>query len=205
MFRSHVVAFLLLTVVMAAPMTASAQEVDGQHDIMWNVNATFSSTDPTGCIITTARIEASVVHGEEGWTLLDIDNFKVYNRCEGESLLDAYFSATDFTFDVGPRLEWATLSGTTTADYCWGSQCPATPFSLTIDLRWTATGPIERHHFQDHLNVGGEIDNEALNGVSRTAVASGTLTDGTANYTPNASEKAGIRSVVSASSWVTLH
>ncbi|MDP9473077.1 MAG: hypothetical protein M3Q71_20845 [Chloroflexota bacterium] len=84
-----------------------------------------------------------------------------------------------------------------------GPRCPATPFSLTIELTWTATGPIERDHFQYHLNVAGEIRNGAGNGVSRAAVASGMLTDGTTNYALNPSSDAGISSGASSSTWMT--
>ena len=203
MSRSRLAALLLLAAVAVAPAAATAQEVDGRHGNFRGVHAVFTATDPSGCVVTTAPIQASVSRGQASGAFLDIDNLGVYDACAGESLLTAYFSATALVLDVGPRLEWATLRGATTADYCWGPRCPAGPFSLTIDLTWTASGPPARDHFQYHLNVDGEIRTGAGNGVARPAVASGTLTDGTTNYALNPSAAAGISAGDSSSTWVT--
>ncbi len=200
MTRSHLAALLLLAAVVAAPMTGSAQEADGEHRMEWGVHATFTSTDR--CVVTTAPIQAYVRHGQAAQAFLDIDNLEVVG-CRDGRLLDARLSTTEFALDIDPRLEWATLRGIATSDFCTGPRCPATPFSLTIELTWTATGLIERDHFQNHVDAEVEIRNGAQSGVSRAAVASGMLTDGTTNYALNPSSDAGISSVVFASTLVT--
>ena len=91
----------------------------------------------------------------------------------------------------GQRLESATLN-TTIPVFDFVS---FTSFDVTINLAWTATGPLTRDNGHFHSQGPGFIVNGNFNGLVRPAEASGSVSDGSTNFTPNPSNFAQIASV----------
>jgi hypothetical protein len=70
-------------------------------------------------------------------------------------------------------------------------------FDLNVDLRWRATGPLSRQQTITHFHTPGCRVNSHSQGISRPAEASGTVSDGTTDFTPEASLSASLDSVKS--------
>jgi hypothetical protein len=63
---------------------------------------------------------------------------------------------------------------------------------VSVDLTWTAVGPLIRYHDVTHSREPGCKINSHLTGYSRPAEASGTISDGTTNFTPYVSSWANL-------------
>ena len=106
-----------------------------------------------------------------------------YNYCEYELL----FYAAGYTlplseeeFQISPQLDSARL---TTKVHLF-EQVSGTSFDVDVDITWVGAGPITHVHDNNHIQDVGCIINTRLEGKSRTAEASGTVSDGTTNFTP---------------------
>jgi hypothetical protein len=91
-------------------------------------------------------------------------------------------------FQVDKKLAQAILNTTVTAtDY---AADPPASFDVSIDLTWTATGPLTRANDNTHFHTPGCVINNRIHGTSRTAEASGSVSDGTTNYITGPSTQA---------------
>jgi hypothetical protein len=68
-------------------------------------------------------------------------------------------------------------------------------FDLEVALTWTGTGELERLRDRTHFYAPGLIVNDRFDGTFREAVASGSVSLGGTNLTPQAPEFAEIGSV----------
>ena len=158
-----------------------------------SVSALFTSTD--GCIETTVFVAAtegvSQTAPAPGSPVTEVALFILqYDLCTDTRLVsaEALTSVPEADFQVSKKLEQATLDTTVTVtDF---AADPPASFDVFIDLTWTATGPLSRQgdnvNFNDH---GCNIHNR-FHGTSRTAEASGSVSNGTINYTPQPSAQA---------------
>lgn len=105
-----------------------------------------------------------------------------YNYCEGLELRNAegfaWIAPNDLR--VEKKLSWATLS-TTVSMYDWTSD---TFFDAYVDLAWNATGPAVKEKSQYRSHAPGCKYHSRFQGTFRSAEVYGTVTDGSANYTP---------------------
>jgi hypothetical protein len=166
--RACVIAFLALLGALAIPAAATA---DVQTFHRFEVDATARYTITETCpdeSTSTTLVQVIGGHEEEqenGETTLDSDfvNVRILNfsDCDGNFINDRGFGPAEFTFS--PSLQTAAVSGTiTTRD----------GRSVTVDLAWEGTGPIETENnttifegFTGHFQ-----------GKRRDAVATGTVT-----------------------------
>jgi len=165
--RTFVIALLVLLGALTVPAAAVA-EVQTFHRFEVDATANYTITEicPDESISTT---RVSVIGGQEeeqenGETTLDNDfvNVRILNfqDCDGNFINDRGFGPAEFTFS--PSLQTAAVSGTiTTRD----------GRSVTVDLAWEGTGPIEAENnttifegFTGHFQ-----------GKRRDAVATGTV------------------------------
>ncbi len=168
---------LVLSLVAFVPQTAASAEViqaEGQE--AW---AYFSSIDASGCIKTIVEIDTAE-------TLLISLELSQYDMCTGQPLLGAYgrksLSPSEIKF-FG-NLDSARLTTTVqVTDYVQGLS-----FDVFIDLTWIGTGDILAYHAHDH-NQPSPGCNVNVQGREkyREAQASGTVSDGTTNFTPEPS------------------
>lgn len=164
--------FVLLLVTLSPQAVASADMYRNEGRTAW---ANFYSTDASGCVRTHVEIET----GEDFIYSISIAK---YDMCLGHSFFEAYgnkmLSKSDVRF-IG-NLDAVKL--TTTVQVTDFEQ--ALSFDVSIDLTWTGTGEIvlNKGHFNDvstdcHVNAKWKSQ-------YREAQASGTVSDGTTNFTP---------------------
>jgi hypothetical protein len=119
--------------------------------------------------------------------------FKDYTCDPYTSLLDAGGFATlaDSDFEVGKTLDWATLN-TTVEVYDFLSD---SYFDVFVDLTWTATSDPVRSTIILHDKSPGLIFSQKMTGRGRVAETTGSVSDGTTNFTPNPAPDGYISSV----------
>ena len=163
-----------------------------------SVNAFFTHTD--GCIETSVFVAATGGDSQStpgpGSPLSQVVIFILqFDLCAGERLVSAESVSTvpEADFQVSQKLEQATLNTTVTVTD-FASDPPST-FDVFIDLTWTGMGPLSRESNNSHfITPPGCVINNRFHGTSRTAAASGSVSDGTMNYTPQPSTEAFILS-----------
>ena len=158
-----------------------------------SVMSIFTSTD--GCIETqvfvaaTQGVSRSLTGAGDPATevallILQLDICSDTRLVAAESL--STVPAADFQIDK--KLAQATLNTTVTAtDY---AADPPASLDVFIDLTWTATGPLSRDNDNAHFQTPGCVINNRIHGTSRTAEASGSVSDGTTNYMTGPSTQA---------------
>jgi hypothetical protein len=72
-----------------------------------------------------------------------------------------------------------------------------TSFDLSVDMSWTAIGPLSRQQTTTHFHTPGCISNSHFQSRSRSAEASGTISDGLTNFTSEPSISASLDAVKS--------
>lgn len=165
-----------------------------------SVNAFFTNTD--GCIETSVFVAATEGVSQNpprpGSPVSQVALFiSQFDFCTGTLLVSAesFSSVPEADFQVSKKLEQATLNTTVTVTN-FASDPPAS-FDVFIDLTWTGTGILSRQSNKSHFKNPGCIIHNRFHGTSRTAEASGSVSDGTMNYTPQPSVEAFIVSAKS--------
>ncbi len=149
--------------------------------------AVFDSVSPDGCVDTFVVLEA-----QKSRTSLEADVFiGKFDFCTQTDLLEASGSTFNPDFQISTKLDSASLNATISVfDFLSGNT-----FNVSVSTTWTATGPLSHEIQSFHFHTKGFIDNFHLNAAFRDAGASGTVSDGTTNFTPSPSLFAQIASV----------
>lgn len=163
-----------------------------------SVSAFFSSID--GCVETNVFVSATEGNFQSSpgrpSPVSDLFLFiSQYDFCTDTLLLsaDAFAVLSDEEFEVARKLASATLITTVTAF----EHVSETPFDVSVDLTWTAVGPLSRQNNKSHFSTPGCKILSRFKGSSRFAEASGSVSDGTTNFTPEPSVDAFITSAKS--------
>jgi hypothetical protein len=189
--------FTLVVATFSRHTTALANDIF--HSRGQRASAFFSSMDPSGCIVTNVFVIAS----EEGfrnpptpgetssWTEFAVSQFDVCTE-PLTVLLDAegFAVLSDSDFQVSRNLDSAVLNATVNAF----DEVYRTWFEVSIHLTWAGTGPLASRNSTTHFNNPDCHINAHFNNPSRAAEASGTVSDGTTNFTPEPSVEAAISS-----------
>jgi hypothetical protein len=192
-------AAVLSSLVVAFPAQAAPAETIHFSFNGQSADAFFTSTDPSGCIQTDVFVSA--VDGKikqdgapevESLASVAISRFDL---CTGTVLLSAFGSATlaPTEFVIDRQLVSASLDTTVTVmDFVSGASFP-----VDVAVNWTGTGATFRvkQHFQ--IITPGFKLNSRFDGTFREAAASGTISDGTSNFTPEPAAFADMSSVKS--------
>jgi hypothetical protein len=196
---SLALAVVMSTLVVVFPAHAAPADTFHFSFKGQSAEAFFSSTDPSGCIQTDAfvfavdgKVKQDGAHGVESSAFVAISRIDL---CTGTVLLDTFGSATlaPAEFVIDTRLTSATLDTTVTVtDFVSG-----TTFPVDMALGWTGTGAPFRVKQHSQTKTPGFKLNSRFDGTSRNAAASGTVSDGTTNLTP---EPAGFADMSSAKS-----
>jgi hypothetical protein len=179
-------AVLALALILAAftpPTTTWAGEVDRFRVKGPLAHADFSTT--AGCIATDVMVEAldNIVHEPPGPPNSKSEvrvNISQFDFCDQDFILGAFGFAplSDSAFHVRKDLESAQLTTTVeVSDSVSGSSFP-----VSINITWTAIGEPRRDDSRFQTRFPGFFFNEQLRGISREAVAAGTVSDGTINF-----------------------
>jgi hypothetical protein len=186
--------FLAIIAVLAMAVSASpvhaASETSHVSFQGQTANAFFSSTDPGGCVVTSVFVFANDGRTKTGpggplaesFALVAVSQF---NQCTDTQLLSAEGSAAlaadDFQMDS--RLTAATLdSRIELFDFVSG-----TSFPVDISLTWTGSGDTSTEKSHNLINAPGLKINSFGSGLRRGGTATGTVTAGTTNFTPEPS------------------
>ncbi len=193
----------LAGVSVLAPTTANAGTNDNVSTVSLKgslVNASFASTDPSGCIDTEVFVTAndeiarqSTEPTSNGYAAVGVFQ---QNTCTGTTLLSAYGEKTPLPAGelvVSKQLDGATLSSTIpVVDDVSGASFP-----LTVDMTWLGTGDLYRNRsFSNDLYGGRCRVIDRWKGTGRDAQATGSVWDQTTNFTPEPSQSAEIGDVI---------
>jgi hypothetical protein len=182
LFRPLILGFAVLlpaTPVLAAT-TVFHSTFKGQA-----ASAFFVSVDPSGCIDTAVSVnaqdEATKVDGQPGVTSVAFLFISVFDNCTQTSLVSAAGSAALAPDDlIVQKLDSATLDTSIEVD----DFASGTTFTVDVSLNWTGVGDQFRGKTHSHFTSPGFRVNSRFDATSRGATASGTVSDGTTNYTP---------------------
>lgn len=166
--------------------TVSAADVRKTSTL--GVEAFFSSTDPSGCIVTEVGVNARVdIRKEppepgtmESPVVLSIYQ---YNICTGEQLIfgEAFGWLEEGDLQVSKKLGSATLN-TTLIDFEDAAGGPIR--EVYVDLTWSATEPATLSSGHTRFTSPDCTFMDHWKGMSRFADVTGTVSAGTTNFTP---------------------
>jgi hypothetical protein len=187
--------FALLLGTFGQCRTASASEATTVRLTGKIASAYFSSRDPSGCIATDVRVSAGDNTARNGPgpgspSSRVVVSINQYNLCTHTYLLSAFGFAplADTDFQASGNLDSATLNATVNVyDSVSGSS-----FDVFVDLTWTGISSLHRSIFNDKREFGNCYEIRHINASWRFALASGTVSDGTTNFTPEPAEEAEI-------------
>ena len=157
--------------------------------------ASFTSVDPSGCITTDVLVFANDTLSQSppgngdrnsGVTLF----ISQVDTCNFILLMDAFGFAfiAPADFQVSSQLNSATLNATINVeDFVSGNT-----FDVFVNLTWTGSGPLSRDSSKFHSQTPHCQFHSSFKGSSRFAEASGTVSDGTVNFTPDPSWDGGL-------------
>jgi hypothetical protein len=177
---------LLLSMLVTAPAHAAGAETQHFRFKGQFAEAVFQTVDSSGCIKTIVTIIANdnrikLAGQPEAAARGEIDLFQVDN-CAGRLLVSAFGLAmlTPDQFQIDKQLNAATLSATIeVTDVVSGNAFP-----VDVSVNWTGCGDTVSDKSHDHLKEPGFKRNARLTGTVRNATASGSVSDGTSNFTP---------------------
>jgi Tfp pilus assembly protein PilV len=182
-----VMALILALTGLAQPQAAAAAEVFRFHDQF--AIAGFRSTDPTGCIRTTVLLVAGRDVEQEppgpptrtsGATL----RITQVDSCTG-TFVSGSGSVSGVNFQSNPSARQATL--TATIPVRLSTPTGTTVVNVPVNITWTATGAPDSSVNRIHFHFPDLIINAQFRGITRPAVATGTILLNGINLTPNPS------------------
>ncbi len=152
--------------------------------------ANFDNVSPDGCIDTFVFVDGSQnTVNQQTFSEADISIGKA-DICTNTPLLSAFGSTSNPNFQVGDKLLSASLNTTISVfDFVSGST-----FNVSVSVAWTSTSAIGHENSTSHFHTKAFTENAHFNADFRDANASGTVSDGTTNFTPSPSVSAQIMS-----------
>ena len=159
-----------------------------------SARAGFSTTDPTGCVQTSVFVAGAEgsVKAEPGAptptgaaAFLDLEQF---DFCTGTGLVVFGDFTEGVSFEANSTLTRARLQGTLHGR----DDITGEAVDVTVDLTWTGTGKLIRQSSRERFQLPGILVFQSSRHVLREATASGAVSVGGVNFTPDPSEFASI-------------
>ena len=180
-----VVSLAFVLMALAVPARAAPAETLHFRFQGQTAEAFFSSIE--GCVATDVfvfAVDGSIKTGPgrptvESTASIFISQFDV---CTGTELLaaDGFAVLAPGEFQIDQQLTAATLTATIEVfDFVSG-----TSFPVDVNVSWTGFGDTFSQKQRSHFTAPGFKANSRFDGTFRQATASGTVTDGTTNFTP---------------------
>jgi hypothetical protein len=184
--RVFIVVVLLLSFAAAPSITRAGQSVRFRGASAF---AVFSSTE--GCVTTDVIISAS--KGKSGTAPAKPETLASafltifrQNTCTFETLLDisgdVQLGEKAFTGSANLARLRATIDVY--------ERVSNTFFDMVVEMNWSGSGPLTRNKGHFHDKSGACLVNSHFNGTQRPAVASGSISDGTTNFSVGQSTSA---------------
>jgi hypothetical protein len=177
-------AFVLFAALIL-PRVAHAQRVEVFNAKDRLADAQFTSFDSTGCIRTDVVVFAGSSKIKDTGSPLDVEpmvnvTYAVGDVCN-QVLLRSGFGSTNVTnFQMDSGLVAAHASATVPA----GDDQHGTTIYLYVNLDWSGFGDITTLRLKDHFDTPSSSVNFRAKGNFREATVSGSVSDGTTNFTP---------------------
>ncbi len=137
----------------------------------------------SGCIDTSVSVDGfqnTINKQTASGADIFIDQF---DNCTGTELLAAEGSTLNANFQIDKKFLSASLDTTiSVTDFLSGST-----FDVSVNLTWMSTSAIAHESQTFHFHSKAFTENAHINADFRDAVASGTVSDGTTNFTPSPS------------------
>jgi len=106
-----------------------------------------------------------------------------FDNCTNTQLLGASGSTSNPSFQIDKKLLSASLNTTISVfDFVSGNT-----FDVSVSVAWTSISAIGHENSTFHFHTKGFTENAHFNADFRDANASGTVSDGTTNFTPSPS------------------
>jgi len=180
--RCLLVLLLSLGAFAFSPSAPRVQAASGTTAVFrfHGLSAFASFDNVSGCIETTVFVDGSqnTVNNQRTSTA---DIFiGLFDTCTQTPLLEAIGSTVNPNFQVRKDLTSAALNTTiSVTDLVSGNT-----FNVAVNLTWTSTSATSHELSNFHLHTPGFTENAHFNADFRYATASGTVSDGTTNFTP---------------------
>jgi hypothetical protein len=182
--------FVLLLSLVAFAFTTSAPRAHAASGTTFvsrfhglSAQANFDNLSPNGCIDTFVFVDG-FQNTFNKQTSSGADVFiGQFDNCTNTQLLGASGSTFNPTFQVSNKLASASLSATISVfDFVSGNT-----FDVSVSVAWTSTSAIGHENQTFHFHTKAFTENAHFNADFRDANASGTVSDGTTNFTPSPS------------------
>ena len=193
---------VVLTLVLATLAQPSNARAGGGLGLSFRgPSAIASFYNVSGCTVTEAFVIASQFKQRDARgpaTSLSFASVTVsqFDLCADTLVLYAYGTASPLApaeLQISKKLNTAQLITTVPVF----DEISGTNFDVSVDLSWTATGPLSRQQITTHFDTPGCISNSHTQSRSRPAEASGTISDGVTNFSPETSLSTSLESVKS--------
>src|SRR5215208_5800849 len=176
--------FALLLASFSRPVAVHAADTIQYSGV--GADAYFSSVD--GCISTDTFVQGLDYQykkpaGEpQSYVYITVSQ---YNTCTGETIMyvEGQTWLSESAFQVSEKQETATLTATVTGV----NEVSGSTVEIYVNLTWTANGAPTRTKTNNHYNLPGCHIQEKFTQITRTAVASGTVSIEGVNLTPEPS------------------
>lgn len=178
------IAALVLLLATFSPQTSASAE-SHQFQVQ-GAEAYFHTTDTSGCIVKAVDLET----GKEGLYSIALLH---YDICTGTRYVEAYGNKLLTKQELKYQGNLDSLTLVTTVHVTDDIRNLA--FDVSINLQWTGEGDITT--YQQHYNYSpspGCHVNLLIKESYRSAIVSGTVSDGVTNYTPEPSTQAELSS-----------
>ena len=182
-----------LQAVLAALGSTNAAVVMSQQITGTSALATFSHLDETGCVWTDVYVSASLGTVFDSFSKRNtVRNVTVvvsmYDVCLGvlTNSIAGHLSEDNFLFEIDHKLGWARLIALVPTCDMVSTNC----FDLLVVMEWWATGSATHEVVTLVEHVPGYLLTIHANGDLQGAFASGSVTSGDWNMTPNPSDYA---------------
>ena len=182
--------FVLLLSLMAFAFTTSAPRAHAASGTTFvskfhglSAQANFDNLSPDGCIDTFVFVDGfQNTFGKQTSSGADVF-IGQFDICTNTQLLSASGSTSNPNFQIDKKLLSASLNTTISVfDSVSGNT-----FNVSVSVAWTSTSAIAHENSTFHFHTKGFTENSHFNANFRDANASGTVSDGTTNFTPSPS------------------
>ena len=145
--------------------------------------ANFDNVSPDGCIDTFVFVDGSQnTVNKQTFSSADVFIGK-FDICTNTQLLAASGFTDNPTFQIDKKLLSASLNTTISVF----DKVSGNTFNVSVSVTWTSTSAIAHEISTFHFHTKGFTENAHFNADFRDANASGTVSDGTTNFTPSPS------------------
>jgi hypothetical protein len=199
--RTRLLAVISLAVVLTAlavPARAAGAETLHLSFDGLTAQANFSSRDPSGCFLTHVFVFANDGHFRTGTGRLEKAATATVavsqsDECTQTDLLlaDGFAVLAPGQFQIDNKFTAATLTATIEVfDFLSGAS-----FRVNVNVSWTGAGETFSVKQRIHETFPGFKVFKRFDGTGRAAAASGTVSDGTTNFTPEPALNADLGSI----------